>query len=110
MKVPFSGRCACGAISYECSAKPVFSWNCHCRDCQRAGGGGFSPLAYVSKAALTIRGNPKYHEVKAESGRWVRRGFVQNAAHRSLSWRNLSRTCRGFGRQHWMTQVSLNLW
>ncbi len=33
MQVPFSGGCACGAIRYECSADPAFSWHCHCRDC-----------------------------------------------------------------------------
>jgi hypothetical protein len=75
MKVPFSGGCACGAIRYECSAEPVFSWNCHCRDCQQASGSAFCPVLYVAKATLTITGKSKYHDVRAESGNRVSRGF-----------------------------------
>lgn len=75
MQTPFSGGCACGAIRYECSADPVFSWICHCRDCQRASGSAFCPVLYVEKAALTILGESHYHEVRAESGNAVSRGF-----------------------------------
>src|SRR5215475_12568411 len=75
MLVPFSGGCACGAIRYECTADPVFSWNCHCRDCQRASGSAFCPVLYVPKAALTTRGKSSYYDVRAESGNQVSRGF-----------------------------------
>ncbi len=75
MQVPFSGGCACGAIRYECAAQPAFSWNCHCRDCQRASGSAFCPVLYVPKAALTITGKSTYYDVKAESGNLVSRGF-----------------------------------
>jgi len=75
MVVPFSGGCACGAIRYECSAEPAFSWNCHCRDCQRASGSAFCPVLYVPRAALTISGESTYYDVKAESGNKVSRGF-----------------------------------
>ena len=75
MSVPFTGGCACGAIRYECSADPVFSWNCHCQDCQRASGGAYCPVLYVPKAALTITGQSRYYNVKAESGNGVSRGF-----------------------------------
>jgi hypothetical protein len=75
MTIPFSGGCACGAIRYECSAEPAFSWNCHCRDCQRASGGAFCPVLYVPRTALTVTGEGKYYDVKAESGNNVSRGF-----------------------------------
>ncbi len=78
MKVPFAGGCACGAIRYECSARPNFSWNCHCRDCQRASGAGYCPVMYVPKEALKVSGNPKYYRVTAESGRTVDRGLCTN--------------------------------
>ncbi len=77
MSTPFSGGCACGAIRYECTAEPVFSWNCHCRDCQRASGSAFCPISYVPKAALTSTGQAIYYEVKAESGNAVSRGFCR---------------------------------
>lgn len=75
MSMFFAGGCACGAIRYECAAAPVFSWICHCRDCQRASGSAFCPVLYVPKSALNISGESTYHEVKAESGNWVKRGF-----------------------------------
>ena len=75
MSRPFSGGCACAAIRYECRAEPVFSWQCHCRDCQRASGGMPCPVMYVPKTALTISGRAKYYEVQADSGNAVRRGF-----------------------------------
>ncbi len=50
--------------------------NCHCRDCQRAGGGAYSPTLFVKASSLKLaRGEPKYHSVLAESGNSVRRGF-----------------------------------
>lgn len=79
MQLPFSGGCACGAIRYECSAQPLFSWNCHCRDCQRASGSAYCPVMYVPRAALKITGGEaKYADLHAESGRLVRRGLCTN--------------------------------
>ncbi len=75
MPVPFSGGCACGAIRYACAAEPVITWKCHCRDCQRASGSPYFPGVYVSTAALTIKGEVKYHEVPGQTGHGVRRGF-----------------------------------
>ena len=75
MSIPFSGGCACGAIRYECTADPVFSWNCHCRDCQQASGSAFCPVSYVPKSGFSYSGEVTYREVKAESGNAVSRGF-----------------------------------
>ncbi len=75
MDHPYSGGCACGAIRYSCAAGPAFSWNCHCRDCQRASGTAFCAVLYVPRAALSIAGQATYYEVRAESGRRVSRGF-----------------------------------
>ena len=71
----YTGTCACGKIQYECNAAPVFSWKCHCRDCQRASGSMLCPVMYVPKVALTITGQAKFYKVKAESGNAVSRGF-----------------------------------
>jgi len=75
MPIPFSGGCACGAIRYECSAEPIVALNCHCRDCQRASGSAFCAVLYVPRTALTISGQSRYYEVRAESGNSVSRGF-----------------------------------
>src|SRR6202007_2963981 len=78
MSALLSGACACGAIRYECSAAPLISFNCHCRDCQKTSGSAFLPLIVVPADALKItQGQPKYHAVKADSGRTISRGFCQ---------------------------------
>ena len=76
MDLPIRGGCTCGTISYECTAKPLFSWNCHCTDCQEASGAAYCPVMYVPKSALTLKGDaPTYFRVIADSGRWVDRGI-----------------------------------
>jgi len=81
MEVPasFSGGCACGSIRYRCSAAPLAMINCHCRDCQRAGGSAYSPTVVIYRANfLLLQGEPRYHELTAASGNTARRGFCAN--------------------------------
>jgi hypothetical protein len=33
---PFTGRCLCGALTYRCSAPPLWQAFCHCESCRRA--------------------------------------------------------------------------
>ncbi|MCY1079340.1 GFA family protein [Archangium lansingense] len=76
MPVPFTGGCACGAIRYESSAAPLAVLNCHCRDCQRSSGTGFTTVAIVPTDSLRLlQGTPKRHLSTAESGNEVRREF-----------------------------------
>jgi len=74
----YTGGCACGAIRYETSAEPLLTGNCHCRDCQHSSGTGQASILMFPKEGLRQKGEAKYHEVTADSGRWVRRGFCAN--------------------------------
>ena len=76
------GGCACGAVRYESSADPVFTGTCHCRDCQRASGGGSSSVTAVPEAALKLTGEVKYHTVKGSSGKNISRGFCPSCGSR----------------------------
>ena len=38
MSDPYTGGCACGAISYSVSGDPVAMVDCQCRQCQRDSG------------------------------------------------------------------------
>ena len=50
--------------------------NCHCHDCQRAGGAPFAPLVMVNADDFTSRGETlAFHEVSAASGNLVWRHF-----------------------------------
>jgi hypothetical protein len=72
----FEGGCACGAIRYECADAPLAMLNCHCRDCQRAGGAGHAPSVIVVTSALRVtHGATKHYARAAESGNTARREF-----------------------------------
>lgn len=85
MAKSFTGGCSCGAVRYECTADPMFAANCYCRDCQRAGGGGFASVLGVPKDALKINGEVKYFDLKADSGKTISRGFCPNCGSRLFS-------------------------
>ena len=76
MKIPFTGGCACRAIRYECSEFPVRMINCHCRDCQIAGGGAYSPTLIMAATAVHLTtGAAKQFAKTAQSGKISVRGF-----------------------------------
>jgi hypothetical protein len=82
MATSFTGGCICGAVRYECSAEPVMTANCHCRDCQKATGGAFVPALLVPAVALKITGEVRYYDTKGDSGHMVSRGFCSNCGAR----------------------------
>ena len=51
-----AGACACGAVQFHASAPPLARYNCHCRSCQRVGGGAFIPLVVMATVAVRIEG------------------------------------------------------
>jgi hypothetical protein len=76
MTTPFTGGCACGAIRYECTAEPVVMLKCHCRECQRASGGGFACAVLVPADSFKLtRGTPKYQLRPSAGGGQHKRGF-----------------------------------
>jgi hypothetical protein len=75
MAAIFSGRCMCGAVTYECSAAPIVMGNCHCRDCQRATGTAYAAGMLVALDMVRIQGEVKYYDVVGESGLVISRGF-----------------------------------
>ena len=82
MATKFTGGCLCGKVRYECTADPIFMGNCHCRDCQRASGTGYEAAVGVPAPALQITGAVKYHDIKADSGSTVSRGFCPECGSR----------------------------
>jgi hypothetical protein len=79
MVAPFQGGCRCGAVRYEVSAEPFAVMNCHCRDCQYASGGSHTTAVVVPAGAFKlIKGTPKRHTVKADSGNDITRSFCSD--------------------------------
>lgn len=50
MPVKYQGSCLCGAVSYQSDAEPRYSFNCHCRDCQKATGSAYAPIAFFHQS------------------------------------------------------------
>jgi hypothetical protein len=69
MTKSYTGGCACGAIRYEATARPIFENHCQCRDCQkRSGAGHGSYLTFPSRADVKITGTAKDWRIAGDSG------------------------------------------
>lgn len=65
-----TGGCQCGAVRYRLASAPSRANVCHCRMCQKAGGGPFMAFAAVKLADLTwTRGAPKSFDSSAVAER-----------------------------------------
>jgi hypothetical protein len=71
----YSGRCACGQVTYETDADPLRMVNCHCRDCQRASGSAYAAILAFPRDAVKLAGDVRYFAVTSERGNKMERGF-----------------------------------
>jgi len=71
-----TGGCLCGAIRYELNQSVDNIIQCHCTDCQKGSGAGFSPNTPVSTDNFKIiQGSPKAFSKVVDSGRTLHRHF-----------------------------------
>lgn len=63
-----TGRCHCGAVTYEMPAETIHRALCHCADCRRASGAPMVAWAMVPADQLTINGAPRVY-ASSEHGR-----------------------------------------
>ena len=75
VSIPFGGGCACGAIRYECTSLPLFVFQCHCRDCQRATGGPYAVNVWFRLPDISFSAEPTNFVVQADSGNSVHHYF-----------------------------------
>jgi len=78
LEAKYSGRCLCGEIIYSVDSEPLFSGNCHCKDCQRSSGSAYVPALVFLEKDITIGGQAKYFESASDSGSIHTRGFCSN--------------------------------
>jgi hypothetical protein len=73
MRLPLTGGCCCGAVSYEVRAAPSALYCCHCRGCQKQTGSAFAMSMFLPKSALVVTaGEPTSWRHRADSGRFQR--------------------------------------
>lgn len=70
-----SGGCACGAVRYETSGTFAFSFQCHCRECQRATGTGHAPAFAIGADKTRLTGPVKYYGHVSDTGAPTNTGF-----------------------------------
>lgn len=64
-----SGRCACGAVTFEFDTDPDFIAMCHCLDCKKASGGEAAVWFAVPESDFALlTGEPKAYAYVADSG------------------------------------------
>src|SRR5262249_60145697 len=86
MTKKYTGRCACGAVTFEFDKDPDFVANCHCLDCKKASGGEMATFFGVPESDFTLlRGNPKKFHYIAESGKGLDRVFCPECGARLYS-------------------------
>jgi hypothetical protein len=58
-------------------------FECHCRDCQRAGGGAFLPVVYVPLRSFNLtKGTLRYYYTESVAGSFNKRGFCTDCGSR----------------------------
>ena len=88
MSVKYQGSCLCGAVSYQSDAEPRYSFNCHCRDCQKQQVRPMHQLLF-HQSELKISGELKYFETLGSSGRPIKRAFARLVVLNFLAYLNL---------------------
>lgn len=70
---PVEGGCQCGAVRYRITARPLGVYKCHCRDCQRSSGAGYSmSMPTLREHFEHLSGEVAAFDKAANSGRVVR--------------------------------------
>jgi hypothetical protein len=72
---PVEGGCSCGAVRYRLTASPLSVYNCHCKDCQRYSGAGWSMSMIVRDGDFEVSGKTVSHDRTADSGNVIRMNF-----------------------------------
>jgi len=75
MQEKLTGRCSCGAVSYECTSEPKFTLMCQCRQCQRITGTGHSAQFGVESNTTKIVGCVQLYALTSGDGNDVKSAF-----------------------------------
>ena len=81
------GGCACGAVRYRMSSRPMFVNCCHCRWCQRETGTSFALNAIIeADRVVLLSGSPELVDTPSQSGKGQK--FARCPSCRVALWSN----------------------
>lgn len=76
MAKKYTGRCACGIVTFEFDRTPDFIAACHCLDCKKASGGEMAVWFGVPEDDFALlSGKPVAFHSIADSGKGLDRNF-----------------------------------
>jgi hypothetical protein len=75
MTAPYTGTCACGAVTATIAAEPVGVRQCWCRQCQQIAGGSHTTNAIFPTESITLSGEVAAHGYLAASGNTLTGSF-----------------------------------
>ena len=76
---PQQGGCQSGSVHNRLGARPLTIYNCHCKDCQRFSGAGWSMSMIVRSEDFVVSGGPTVrYDRKADSGNIIVMNFCAN--------------------------------
>ena len=81
------GGCACGAVRYRMTSRPMFVNCCHCRWCQRETGASFALNAVIeADRVVLLSGSPELVDTPTQSGKGQK--FARCPSCRVALWSN----------------------
>lgn len=79
------GSCLCGNVTFSITGEPLRMAQCHCIDCKKASGTGHMSLAFFKEEQVSIEGELRHFESKADSGNINTRSFCPECGSRLFS-------------------------
>lgn len=80
-----SGRCLCGAVTFEGAVASERVVNCHCEDCRKATGAVHATLLFVPEETVTISGALTAFEHTSDSGSTMTKMFCPTCGSQMFS-------------------------
>lgn len=75
MPAPYTGRCACGAVTTTIAEEPLGVRLCYCRQCQQIAAGGATTNAIFRSDGMELDGRLGTHSFTAASGNTLTQHF-----------------------------------
>jgi len=80
--LPLTGRCQCGALSYEIRGLPLTFYFCHCTECQKQSASAFGESLQTNVADVVFSGERAHYSRLTDSGRTLVGAFCPNCGTR----------------------------
>lgn len=78
MKNNYSGKCLCGAVTYEVEGSPIVVAQCHCDECRRLSGTGHTIGAMFSTELVSLSGTLSEFKYLSDKESEVTKAFCAN--------------------------------